>query len=101
MAEQDKQPEADAKRRCAANVDLDFSTFIVSVGTTALVGLGLAEHPEGGETSVDLVMAKQNIDILAILCDKTHGNLNEAEDKLLQNLLYDLRLAYVRTKGKA
>ena len=100
MAEHDKPRDASARKQCATNVDLDFSTFIVSIGTTALVGLGLAANPENGQTGVDLDMAKQNIDILAVLCDKTHGNLSEAEDKLLQNLLYDLRLAYVRVKGK-
>jgi len=88
---------AKAPGDCAGvNVELDFSTFVVSIGTSAMVGLGLAENPETGGKSVDLDMAKQNIDILAMLCNKTRGNLSGEEEKLLKTLLYDLRIAYVR-----
>lgn len=88
-----------AKRGCGVPVDLDFSTFVVSIGTSALVGLGMAENPETGTRSVDLDLAQQNIDILAMLCHKTQGNLDDAESKLLRTMLYDLRLAFVKVRG--
>lgn len=83
--------------RCEPHVELDFSTFVVSLGTSALVNLGMAPNPETGQPSpVDLPMAKQNIDILEILHRKTKGNLTEEEKKILDTLLYDLRMAFVR-----
>lgn len=76
---------------------LDFSTFILSLSTSAMVHLGEAPHPEGAERR-DLVLARQTIDILGILRDKTAGNLTAEEDKLLDELLYDLRLRYVQAQ---
>lgn len=84
---------------CGMPIDLDFSTFVVSIGTSALVGLGLADNPETGGRVVDLELAKQNIDILAMLCQKTQGNLDASEEKLLRTMLYDLRMAYVKMRG--
>lgn len=74
--------------------DIDFSTFVLSLSTSAMIHLGEAETPDGGK-QVDLQLAKQTIDILGILRDKTRGNLTEDEDKLLGGLLYDLRVRYV------
>jgi hypothetical protein len=74
---------------------LDFATFVLSLGSSALVHLGELPDPDSGEKRRDLPMAKQTIDILGILADKTRGNLDEAEDQLLQSLLYDLRIKYV------
>ena len=82
--------------RCEPNIELDFSTFVVSLGTSALVNLGMAPDPETGASSVNLPMAKQNIDILEILHRKTKGNLTEDEKKILDTLLFDLRMAFVR-----
>lgn len=83
------------KGECRPSPDMDFSTFVVSIGTSALVGLGLADNPETGRKHLDIELAKQNIDILAMLCGKTKGNLSEAEGKLLHSMLYDLRMAFV------
>jgi hypothetical protein len=75
---------------------LDFSTFLVSLGTSALVQLGEAPDPtQGGTTCPDLEGAQQTIDLLGLLETKTAGNLNPAEGRLLQNLLTDLRQRYV------
>jgi len=80
---------------------VDFHTFILSLGSSALLHLGELEHPDAGEARQDLSMAKHTIDILAMLEEKTKGNLSPAEDKLMESLLYDLRLRYVEaTKGK-
>jgi hypothetical protein len=80
---------------------VDFHTFILSLGSSALLHLGELEHPEAGSARQDLSMAKHTIDILAMLEEKTKGNLSPAEDKLMESLLYDLRLRYVEaTKAK-
>ena len=77
---------------------VDFHTFVLSLGSSALLHLGELEHPEEGKVEVDLPMAKHTIDILSMLLEKTRGNLTAAEDKLLQGLLFDLRLRYVNAK---
>lgn len=74
---------------------VDFHTFVLSLGSSALLHLGELEHPEGGEPEKDLSLAKHTIDILSMLQEKTKGNLSGAEDKLMESLLYDLRLRYV------
>lgn len=74
---------------------LDFSTFILSLGSTAMVHLGKVSSPGSEIESVDLPGAKQIIDIISILQEKTQGNLSESEEKLMNSLLYDLRISYV------
>jgi hypothetical protein len=80
---------------------IDFYTFILSLGSSAFVHLGDAPHPETQEAAANLLLAKQTIDILGMLQEKTKGNLTPEEDKFLQALLSDLRLRYVaRTTGQ-
>ncbi len=80
--------------------EIDFATFILSMGSSALVHLG--EVPdESGKTGRNLPLAKQTIDLLALLQDKTKGNLDEAESNLLSALLYDLRIKYVDALKKS
>lgn len=80
---------------------VDFHTFVLSLGSSALLHLGELEHPEAGATKRDLPLAKHTIDILAMLQEKTKGNLTPPEDKLIESLLYDLRIRYVEaTKGR-
>jgi hypothetical protein len=74
--------------------EIDFSTFVLSLSTSAMIHLGEAPSPEGG-TQRDLGLAKQTIDILGILEQKTQGNLSDEEKRLLCEVLYDLRLRYV------
>jgi hypothetical protein len=74
---------------------LDFATFILSLASSALVNLGRLPPPDGTEARPDLPAAKQIIDILGVLEEKTRGNLDDSEDKLLKSLLYDLRVQYV------
>jgi hypothetical protein len=74
--------------------EIDFATFILSLGSSALAHLG--EVPDnGGPAEKNLPLAKQTIDLLALMLEKTQGNLDEGEDKLLRALLYDLRIKYV------
>ena len=77
--------------------DIDFTTFILSLSASALMNLG--QNP-GGPAATDhpppanLPMAKQTIDLLALLEEKTRGNLNGEEERLLTHVLTDLRLKY-------
>jgi hypothetical protein len=77
---------------------VDFHTFVLSLGSSALLHLGELERPGAGAVEKDLPMAKHTIDILAMLQEKTRGNLSPEEDKLLESLLFDLRLRYVEAR---
>jgi hypothetical protein len=78
---------------------ISFTQFILSLGTTAAVHFGDLADPATGETGdPDLIAASQMIDLLALLQDKTQGNLDPAEAKLLDDLLYDLRLRFVQAQ---
>ena len=79
--------------------EINFPTFIVSLNASALLHLGAIEDPTTGQKTKNLSMAKQTIDILSMLEEKTAGNLNNEEKNLLKNILYDLRLMYVKEKG--
>jgi hypothetical protein len=74
---------------------IDFSTHILSLASSAMVALGRVAGPDGQTQPVDLETARHLIDVVAMLEQKTKGNLDEAELRLLQSLLYDLRTAYV------
>jgi hypothetical protein len=79
---------------------IDFYTFVLSLASSAFVHLGDAPHPETGERlKPDLLLAKQTIDILAMLEAKTKGNLTHEEEKFLENLLTDLRLRFVTKRS--
>jgi hypothetical protein len=71
---------------------IDFSTFIVSLRTSAMMHLG---HSGSQDERVDLALARQEIDLLCILEDKTRGNLTGDEERLLSQILFDLRTRYV------
>jgi hypothetical protein len=75
--------------------ELNFATFVMSLSTQALAHLGEIPDPVEGAVRVELNAARQMIDILAILRDKTKGNLDSAENALLESALYDLRMKYV------
>ena len=74
---------------------IDFSTHVLSLASSAMVALGKMQAPGGEPIAIDLQDAKYLIDVLGMLEQKTKGNLDESEAKLLQSLLYDLRVAYV------
>jgi len=76
--------------------EMNFATLVFSLSSSALVHLGQVPDPASGQPSPDIALAKQTIDILGILKEKTKGNLEEDEDKLLEGVLYDLRMAYVQ-----
>ena len=79
---------------------IDFATFVLSLSHSALMHLGEVPDPDTNETRVDLPMAKQNIDILALLEEKTKANLTGDEERLLAQVLFDLRMRYVERSKK-
>jgi hypothetical protein len=81
------------------NPSIDFNTFVLSLSTSALMHLG--KLPEGENHTVNLAHAKQSIDCLALLEQKTRGNLTGEEERLLSEVLYDLRLRFVAAKKEA
>ncbi|MBX3249650.1 MAG: DUF1844 domain-containing protein [Myxococcales bacterium] len=92
-----KADEAESRQPEAAP-PVDFATFALSLGSTALMHLGAAppELFEGGQAPpVSLPLAKQTIDLIAMLEEKTRGNLDGEEERLLSQLLFDLRMRYV------
>jgi hypothetical protein len=78
----------------AQDFEITFEKFVASIYMSALMQLGLAA-PQGAKPEVDLLGARQTIDTLALLQDKTKGNLTPAEQNMLQNCLYELRMAYL------
>ena len=79
--------------------EINFSTFILSLNASALASLGLIDDPVAGEKNKNLDMGNQTINILAMLQEKTKGNLTREENKMLEDILYNLRLAYVKQAG--
>ncbi len=74
---------------------VDFSTFIFSLATGALIHLGLAPDPATGKTEINVTLAQQNIDLLQLLKAKTRGNLTEDESKMLESLVSEVQLRFV------
>lgn len=78
---------------------ISFAHFILSLGTTAAVHFGDLPDPATGEVGeTDLLAASQMIELIAMLQEKTRGNLEPAESKLLEDLLYDLRMRFVQAQ---
>jgi hypothetical protein len=78
----------------AKELEMTFERFMASLYMTAMLQLGLMQE-EGGKPRLDLIGARQTIDTLSLLSEKTKGNLTAAEENFLQNVLYELRMAYV------
>ncbi|RJR24393.1 MAG: DUF1844 domain-containing protein [Desulfobacteraceae bacterium] len=76
--------------------EVNFSSFIFSLSSTALFHLGEIADPQTGEKKQDLPLAKHSIDTLGMLREKTKGNLSREEEKFLESILTELRLRYVK-----
>ena len=104
----EQQEQADAYRKSAKDLDtrvelsghsakeleMTFERFMASLYMNAMLQLGLM-HEQGGQPRIDLIGARQTIDTLTLLAEKTKNNLTSAEEVFLQNCLYELRMAYV------
>ncbi|HEU5400827.1 MAG TPA: DUF1844 domain-containing protein [Terriglobales bacterium] len=90
------QKELDQRNpgRKASDFEMTFDKFVASLYMTALMQLGLV-HEQGMQARPDIMAARQTIDTISILADKTKGNLTAAEETLMQNVLYELRMAYI------
>jgi hypothetical protein len=80
--------------------EINFSTFVISLSTQALMHLGEMPNPLSGKQETDVPVAKQMIDILGMLREKTRGNLDAGEEKLIGDILFDLRMRYVEAVKK-
>ncbi len=80
--------------RSAKEFEMTFERFLASLYMTAMLQLGLM-HEQGGQPRIDIIGARQTIDTLALLAEKTKGNLTPTEENFLQNSLYEVRMAYV------
>ena len=78
---------------------VDFSSFILSIYSSGLVQLGKVEDPSTGTMHKNLSMAKHTIDMMAMLSEKTRGNLNKDEENLLRALLSEIRMAFVEASA--
>ncbi len=76
--------------------EINFISFLFSLSTSALIQLGEIEDPVSQKMVKDLPLAKQTIDLIGMLKEKTKGNLAPDEEKLIENILYDLRIRYVK-----
>src|SRR5437016_4420814 len=97
MAENDPNDQSDQSDQGEMLPEIDFGSFVVSLATSALMHLGEC-HGEGQEPEVDLPLAKQTIDIIGMLRDKTRGNLTTEESQMVDSALYDLRLKFLEAK---
>jgi hypothetical protein len=76
--------------------EVTFPAFVMSLNTSVLYHLGEIGDPSTGQKQKDLDLAKHGIDTLALLEEKTKGNLNNEESELLKNILYDVKMKYVK-----
>ena len=104
----EQQAQADAYRESSKELDsrvgpggrsskefeMTFERFLASLYMTSMLQLGLM-HEQGGQPRLDIIGARQTIDTLALLVEKTKGNLTPTEEAFLQNSLYEVRMAYV------
>jgi hypothetical protein len=94
MGDEDKR-----RSRESGSLKLDFSNFVLSLNASALIHLGDIPDPQSKERLVNLLAAKHTIEILEIIKNKTVGNLDGEEQKLLDDVLYNLRMKYVKDIG--
>jgi hypothetical protein len=98
-----KEPDVKEKVEKPANDPMDypqvnFTNFVISLSTSALFQFGDFPEYEGGKAEKNLPAAKQTIDILDMLNEKTKGNLDQNEASLIQGVLYELKMRYVKEK---
>lgn len=79
--------------------EINFTSFIFSLSTSALIQLGEVEDPFTQKKSKNLPVAKQTIDLIGLLKEKTKGNLTSEEERFIDQVLFDLRMRYVKAAG--
>ena len=98
-----EQAFQEAAQKAAAGAapgpEITFASLIFSLSSTAFMQLGALPDPNTGKTEKNPPMAKQTIDLLGVLREKTRNNLDQEEENLFEHLLYDLRMAYIKEVG--
>lgn len=94
QSSKDLDSEVERNGRSAKEFEMTFERFLASLYMTAMLQLGLMRE-QGGQPQIDVIGARQTIDTLSLLAEKTKGNLTRAEETFMQNSLYELRMAYV------
>lgn len=97
---QDSAESSSKKPESIQDFKIDFSTFILSLTSSAFYHLGEIPDPKTGQKSADLSAVKQTIDIISMLNAKTEGNLSDEEKKLIEQLIYELQVKYVAAQNK-
>jgi Domain of unknown function (DUF1844) len=88
-------PELQPEQEDAEPERTMFNEFLMGIASSAFIYLGLVEHPATGRRQVDMTAAKESIDMLVMLREKTKGNLTHGEEKFFDDLLSDLKMQYV------
>ncbi len=88
-------PELQPEQEDAEPERTMFNEFLMGIASSAFIYLGLVEHPATGRRQVDMTAAKESIDMLVMLREKTKGNLTHGEEKFFADLLSDLKMQYV------
>ncbi len=94
QSSQDLDAQVELSGHSAKDFEITFERFMASLYMTAMMQLGLMRQ-QGGQPQVDIIGARQTIDTLSLIAEKTKGNLTPVEENFLQNSLYELRMAYV------
>jgi hypothetical protein len=94
QSSKDLDSEVELSGRSAKEFEMTFERFLASLYMTAMLQLGLMRE-QGAQPQIDVIGARQTIDTLSLLAEKTKGNLTRTEENFLQNSLYELRMAYV------
>ena len=92
-------PKEDVSAQERSLPDIDFTNFTLSLSTSALIQLGEIQDPFTQKSAKNLPLAKQTIDLISMLKEKTKGNLSPEEEKVIEYVLYDLRMRYVKAAG--
>jgi len=95
----EETPKQDTSTQQSPLPEIDFASFILSLSTSALVQLGEIQDPFTQKTTKNLPLAKQTIDLIGMMGEKTKGNLSPEEEKVIEYVLYDLRMRYVKAAG--
>jgi hypothetical protein len=95
----EETPREDTSTQEALLPEIDFTHFILSLSSSALIQLGEIQDPFTKKSAKNLPLAKQTIDLIGMLKEKTKGNLTPEEEKVIDYILYDLRMRYVKAAG--
>lgn len=79
-------------------MEISFTTFLLSISSTALLHLNECSEKKESSPGVDLLLARQNIDLLEMIEEKTRGNLSEEEEQLLKQVLFEIRMRFVEAQ---